>query len=172
VAAVTVRGSATITPPPGWTFVRSDDANYVLQAVYVRPVAAGDPSSWTWTFSGAVPAAGGILDYAGVNTTSPVDAHGGKVTTTATTTITAPSITTTTAGDEIVGLFGIGGGNTISPPTGMVERGEAVSSAGNLHATWEGSDFAQAAAGATGTTTAKATVAHPNVGQLVALRPA
>jgi hypothetical protein len=172
LAAVTLRGSATITAPPGWTLVRRDDANYVLQAVYVGVAGAGDPSSWTWGFSGSVPAAGGILDYAGVNTSAPVDVHGGQVTTGATTTITAPSITTTTAGDEIIGLFGIGGGNAISPPAGMVERAEAVSSAGSLHDTWEGSDFSQAAAGATGTKTAQATVAHPSVGQIVALRPA
>ena len=172
VAAVAVRGSTTITPPAGWTFVRLDNANYVLQAVYVRVATAAEPVSWTWAFSGSVPAAGGVLDYAGVNNAAPVDIHGGLATTGATTSITAPSVTTTVNGDEIVGLFGIGGGNSITPPAGMAERGEAVSSAGSLHVTWEGSDSLQTTAGATGTRTATATISHPNVGQLIALRPA
>ena len=172
VAAVGVRGSATITAPPGWTFVRLDNANYVLQAVYTRVASSTDSTAWTWNFSASVPAAGGILDYAGVNTANPIDVHGGLTTTTVTTTITAPSITTTVDGDEIVGLFDIGGGNSITPPAGMTGRGQAVSSAGSLHVTWEGSDSLQTGAGATGTRTATATVAHPNVGQLIALRPA
>jgi len=140
--------------------------------VYTRVVSIAEPASWTWTFSGSVAAAGGILDYAGVNTASPIDVHGGLATTTATTAITGPSITTTVNGDEIVGLFDIGGGNSITPPPGMTERGEAVSSAGSLHVTGEGCDSPQPSAGPTGTRTASATIAHPNIGQLIALRPA
>jgi hypothetical protein len=172
VAAVGVRGSATVTAPPGWSLVRLDNANYVLQAVYTRAVSTAEPASWTWTFSASVPAAGGILDYSGVNTATPVDVHAGLATTTATTAITAPSITTTVDGDDIVGFYDIGGGNSITPPPGMTERGEAISSAGSLHVTWEGSDALQTSAGATGSRTAIAATAHPNVGQLIALRPA
>ena len=94
------------------------------------------------------------------------------VTGTATTSIAAPSITTTVPGDRVVGMFGIGGANSVSPPTGMSEEAEAASTAGSLHVTWEGSDFTQAAAGPTGTRTATTTIAHPSVGQLVALKPA
>jgi hypothetical protein len=172
LAAISVRGTTTITPPAGWTLVRLDNAaNYVIQAVYFR-VVSSEPASYTWRFSSSNAAAGGILDYSGVNTASPIDAQGGTVTGTATTSIAAPSITTTVPGDRVVGLFGIGGTNSITPPTGMNEQAEAAATAGNLHVTWEGSDFPPAAAGPTGTRTATASIAHPNVGQLVALKPA
>ena len=54
----------------------------------------------------------------------------------------------------------------------MTERGEADSSAGSNHVTWEGSDSAAPTAGPTGSRTATASIAHPNIGQLIALRPA
>ena len=107
-----------------------------------------------------------------MNTTAPIDVHGGAVNGSATTSIVAPSITTTVAGDRVVGMFGIGGGNSITPPAGMTEAGEAASTAGSLHVTWEGSDYTPAVVGPTGTKTASASVAHPSVGQLIALRPA
>jgi hypothetical protein len=173
LAAVAVRGTTTITPPAGWTFVRLDNAaNYTIQAVYYRVVSSAEPPSYQWTFSSSNAAAGGILDYRGVSAASPIDAHGGAATGTATTSILAPSITTTVPGTQVVGLFGIGGSNSITPPPGMTEESKAVETAGSLHVTWEGSDFTQASAGATGTRTARAAAAHPNVGQLVALKPA
>jgi hypothetical protein len=119
-----------------------------------------------------VPAAGGIVAYAGVDTAAPVDVHGGRTTAGSVKTITAPSVTTTTAGDEIVALFDIGGTNSITPPAGMLERAEAVVTAGSNHVTWEGADSLLAAQGPTGIRTASASVAHPNIGQIVALRPA
>jgi len=173
VAAVAVRGTTTITPPSGWTFIRLDNAaNYVIQAVYVRVASAAEPTSHTWHFSGSVPAAGGILDYIGVSDAAPVDVHGGAVNGSTVTTITAPSVTTTVAADELVGLFGIGGGNSITPPTEMSERAEAASTAGSNHVTWEGSDGTAPVPGPTGSRTATASIAHPNIGQLIALRPA
>ena len=54
----------------------------------------------------------------------------------------------------------------------MTERAEAASTAGSLHVTWEGSDSTAPGAGPTGSRTATASVAHPNIGQLLALRPA
>ena len=173
LAGVAVRGATTITAPAGWTLVRLDNAaDYTIQAVYWRPVAAtGEPASYQWAFSSSNAAAGGILAYSGVNTAAPIDVHGGAVNGSATTSIVAPSITTTVGGDRVVGMFGIGGANSITPPPGMTEEGEAASTAGNYHVTWEGSDYTQAA-GPTGPKTASAGVAHPSVGQLIALRPA
>jgi len=172
LAAVAVRGTTTINPPTGWTLVRLDNAaNYTIQAVYWKVVGASEPASYQWGFSSSNAAAGGILDYSGVNTAAPIDVHGGAVNGTATTSIVAPSITTTAAGDRVVGMFGIGGANSITPPPGLTEEGEASSTAGNYHVTWEGSDYSPAV-GPTGTKTAQATIAHPSVGQLIALRPA
>ena len=172
VAGVGIRGAPTVTPPAGWTLIRRDAAGTdTTQALYSRVVTGGEPASYVWSFSSSVPAAGGIVDYQGVDTTTPVDVSGAAVQTTASTSILAPSVTTTGAGDRVVGFFAISGTNSITPPAGMTERGEASSSAGSSHTTWEGSDFTQTTAGATGTRTATATNAHANVGALVALRP-
>jgi len=173
VAGIGIRGAPSITAPAGWSLVRTDAAGtYTTQAIYDRVVTASEPASYTWSFSGSVPAAGGISDYQGVNTANPVNASAGAGTNSNTLSIVAPSLTTTVPAAQVVGFFSIGGGNTITPPAGMTERAEASSTAGSNHVTWEGSDFTQATPGATGPRTATASgSAHPNVGALVALTP-
>ncbi|HVW33756.1 MAG TPA: Ig-like domain-containing protein [Acidimicrobiia bacterium] len=174
VAAVGIRGAPAVNAPAGWTLVRRDQAGtYTTQAIYYRVVTAVEPNSYLWSFSAPVPAAGGILAYQGVKTSAPVNASNGGGLNSDSLSITAPSVTTTVAGARVLGFFSIGGGNTITPPTGMTERGEASSTAGSNHVTWEGSDLAQVAPGATGPQTAAASPKpHPNVGALVALNPA
>ncbi|HLJ09259.1 MAG TPA: Ig-like domain-containing protein, partial [Acidimicrobiia bacterium] len=69
VAGIGIRGAPSITAPAGWSLVRTDAAGtYTTQAIYDRVVTASEPASYTWSFSGSVPAAGGISDYQGVNT--------------------------------------------------------------------------------------------------------
>ena len=101
LAVVTVRGSATITAPSGWTLVRTDNSGTTLrQSVYWRR-AEGAPSSFTFRFSGRVPASGGVVAYEGVDTVgapTPIDVHHGRATTSSTTSIVAPSVTTTLPG--------------------------------------------------------------------------
>jgi hypothetical protein len=41
VAAITVRGNATITPPAGWTSVRSDASGTTIKQEVFRKVAGG-----------------------------------------------------------------------------------------------------------------------------------
>jgi hypothetical protein len=172
VAGVGIRGAPVVTAPAGWTRIRTDAAGTsTTQAIYDRVATPSEPASYTWSFSKSVPAAGGISDYQGVNNAAPVNVSAGAGQNSNTTAIVAPSVTTTVAGAEVVGFFSVGGANSITPPTGMTERGEASSTAGSSRVTWEGSDFTQAAPGATGTRTATATVAHENVGALVALTP-
>jgi hypothetical protein len=172
VAGVGIRCAPFVTAPAGWTRIRTDAAGTsTTQAIYDRVATPSEPASYTWSFSKSVPAAGGISDYQGVNNAAPVNVSAGAGQNSNTTAIVAPSVTTTVAGAEVVGFFSVGGANSITPPTGMTERGEASSTAGSSRVTWEGSDFTQAAPGATGTRTATATVAHENVGALVALTP-
>ena len=85
--------------------------------------------------------------------------------------MTAPSITTASAGTQLVGFFGIGSATTFTPPAGMTERGDVASSAGTYKVTLEGADMAQAAAGPTGTRVARASAGAANLGTLVALTP-
>jgi hypothetical protein len=176
LAQITVRGGTgtTITAPAGWTQVRRDDSGTTLaQAVYVLVAGASEPASYTWTFSSSQKASGGIAAYSGVNTATPVNAHGGQANASSAS-VTAPSITTTVANAQLVGFFGTARGTTFTPPTGMTEQWDTASTGGGAatRTTSEGADEALGAAGATGTRVATAAAAEVNIGQLVALAPA
>src|SRR5206468_2012166 len=82
-------------------------------------------------------------------------------------------VTTTVPDDMIVGLFGIAMNTGISPPTGMTERFQVMSTGGasNTRTTSEGSDATQAAVGPTGNKVATASQPADWVAQLVALKP-
>jgi hypothetical protein len=142
------------------------------QAIYVRVAGGSEPASYTFTLSSAQSAAGGIAAYIGVNTATPVDAHGGQVNASSTS-ITAPTISTTVAGDRLVGFFGTASLTTVTPPASMTERfDQTVPSTNAFKVTSEAVDQVIAASGPTGTRVALAANAAANVGQLVALKPA
>jgi hypothetical protein len=171
LASVTVRGSPAITAPVGWTLVRSDQSGFTIkQAVYWHLVGSSEPADYTWTWSPAQGASGGIAAYGGVNTTTPIDASSGQ--TGSGTAITAPTVTTTVAGTMLVGFFGTSAPATATPPSGMSERFDVFSSAGTYRAASEGADQTLSAAGASGSRTATASLSAANIGQLVALKPA
>ena len=173
LAAVTVRGTPTISAPAGWSLVRSDArATTFTQAVFVHLAGGAEPASYTWSFSLAATAVGTIAAYSGVDTANPVVAHAGQANNSATA-MTAPSLTLALPNTWLVGFYGIVGKITISPPAGMTERVEIVSPTGvssKLTATLD--DQSNPASGATGTRVATAASAAHNIGQLIALRPA
>jgi len=173
LAVVSARGNPNFVAPAGWTLIRLDISGFTMrQGIWYKVVTASEPASYTWTWSGAQAAAGGIAEYGGVSTTNPVDAHSGLVSANATTkNIVAPSVTTTVAGDMIVGFFGDAQNTSITPPAGMTERFDVVSNAGTYPDNIEVSDSTQPTAGATGDRTATTPINAWNIGQLVALRP-
>ncbi|HVD62815.1 MAG TPA: Ig-like domain-containing protein, partial [Lapillicoccus sp.] len=173
LAVVSVRGAPAITPPAGWTLVRLDaNASTMRQAVFVRIAGGSEPASYTFTLSNAQSAAGGIVAYTGVDATTPVDVHGGQLNASSTS-ITAPSITTTGANRMIVGFFGTPVLTSVTPPGGMTERfDQTVPSTNTYKVTSEAASQSVAGAGATGTRVATAVNAAANIGQLVALNPA
>jgi Domain of unknown function (DUF1929)/Bacterial Ig domain/Kelch motif len=172
LATVAVRGAPTITAPAGWSLARLDiDGTFVRQAVYVKAASASEPASFTWTFSAAKQAAGGIAAFTGVDTANPVDASAGQVNASATT-LTAPSVTTTVADTMLVALYAVAPVTQLTPPGGMTERWEVASPAGAASpVVSEAATAVQAAVGATGTRGATAAKAVRSIGQLVALRP-
>jgi Bacterial Ig domain len=173
VAVIDVRGTPAITAPAGWTLVRLDEiATTMRQGLYVRVATGSEPSSYTWGFSKSQTAVAGILGYSGVDPTSPVDASSGLANATAVTTITAPSITTSANGDEIIGFFGITGTRTMTPPGGTTERFDIAASGVTYPVSASGADFEQLAAGATNDMVAVASGTGKNIGQQIALRPA
>ena len=171
VMGIAARGNPTITPPAGWTAVRTDSNSTTMrQATYTHVVGATEPASYTWNLSSSQAAAGGIMAYGGVATATPVDVHGGQVNASASS-VTAPTVTTTKANAQLVGFFANGAATTFTAPTGMTERGDVASTAGTFKVTLEGADQSRATAGATGTRAAAAAAPAASVGQLVALAP-
>ena len=173
VAAITVRSTPIITPPAGWSLVRSDArVSTFSQAVYVHVAGGSEPASYTWTFSTSQTALGTIAAFSGVDTANPIVANSGLATSSSTA-ITAPSLTVGVADTRLVGFFGIVGKTTISPAAGMTERIESVSPAGaSAKMTVELADQPNPASGSTGTRTATGAKSAHNIGQLIALRAA
>jgi hypothetical protein len=172
LAEVAVRDTPAITPPTGWVLLRSDVSSAPqTQSVYYRIATDAEPTSYTWTFSEAKAAAGGILDYGGVDSSNPIDVHAGRANGKSTS-LTAPSITTTETGDAVIAFYDITRNSTVEPPKSMTERFDAASNAVIPYLTAECADQIKAVAGATGTRIATAPLAGKNIGQLVALRPA
>jgi large repetitive protein len=181
IAVITVRGAPAITPPSGWTLIRTDASGTDLkQATYFKWVDGTVGASFAWSFSAKVPVSGGIVAYSGVDvsvdplsqTVRPVDASSGHVTTSPTTSIQAPSIATSVAGDLLVGAYGSAINATFAPPTGMVEQGDIASTSGKAKVATEFTDEVFNGADSTGSRIATADRSAVVVGQLIALRPA
>jgi len=173
VASIVQNDALPVSAPAGWTSVREDAVGTAIkQSVFVRVAGASEPSSYTWSLGNYRRITGGISSYSGVDTAHPIDAHNGA--TGESTSITAPSVTTTTAGAMILHLAGINAEGNISPPAGSTERWEntAFNTSNTRDALAESSDSVQASAGATDDRTANATQSGRWVGVLVALRPA
>jgi hypothetical protein len=172
LAAVQVRGAPTITPPAGWQLVKlTPNGTSMRLATYWRLAGSSEPASYTWTFSSAVSATGSVLAYNGVSATSPIDASAGQANA-ASTSVTAPSITTTVANAQLVGLFANTTLTSFTPPSGMTERTDVASpSTVQYKVTGASADSILTTAGATGTKVARSGFSVPSVGQLIALRP-
>ena len=124
-----------------------------------------------WTFSQAQTAVGTIAAYSGVDTSHPIDADNGQ-TTASSTTITAPSVTTTMANTQLVAFFGIAGKTAISTPSGMIEHREVFTPNGaGQKVTGALDDELRLPVGGTGARLSTAGASGSNIGQLVALRP-
>jgi fibronectin type 3 domain-containing protein len=168
IAVITVRGAPAITAPSGWTLIRTDASGTALeQATYFRVVDATPAASYAWTLATASPVSGAIVAYSGVDVSGspvrPVDAAGGRV--------TSSTSSTSVAGDLLVGVFGSATNPTFTPPNGMVEQGEIATTSGTKKVAIEVADQVPVGAGSTGTRTATASKSAVVIGQLIALRP-
>jgi hypothetical protein len=173
LASVSWRGNRRVTAPSGWTLVRSDVTGTTLtESTYYRVAGASEPSTYRWTFSKVAAAAGGIVAYSGVNTSSPVMASSGQISSTSSTSIVAPQVTTTVGGGMLVGLFGIAVNTSVAPPASLGEVMDLSVTSSRHQVAFEYADALQAKAGPTGTKVAVAANAASNIGQLVVLKPA
>jgi MSHA biogenesis protein MshQ len=143
------------------------------KATFFKVATGTEPDSYTWTWSGAQAAAGGIAAYANVDQTAPIAAHSGAASATnGSTSIRGPSVTTTEDGAMILGFYSMAQNATVAPPPGTTERFDVVSNLGTYPIVSEGTDEPQATAGATGDRFATASRTGWSIGQLIALRRA
>jgi len=164
------------TAPAGWTLVRQDSMKDMLrQAIYVKVAGSSEPASYTWTVPSARRIAGGITTFDGIDATHPVDAVNGA-TTSASTSVTAPAITTTMPNTILVELAAVASDGTLTAPGGMTEGWEAAAPGASTRKNTRGavaslSYALQASAGSTGGRTATVSTAGRGIGVLLALRP-
>lgn len=158
--------------PAGWTLLTTQTGGTDAGIkVYYKVAGASEPASYAWTISAGDDFVGIISTFYNVNTTTPIDAYGGQGGTT-TTTLTAPSITTTVANTHLVYLAGFNDANvtgaSATAPSGMTETDDY---AGTLYSWGYVAGAAQAAAGATGTKAATLATGHQYAAVLLALKP-
>lgn len=142
-------GSVTINSvPAGWSAIKSSPqakVNFMTVGAWMRIFQSGDPTSWTWGFSGAPSGSGFFGCWCGAQDPNASLDDSSVTSQTSLTTLTNGSVTTTLAGDTVVMLTMADGGTPMTPVAGFTER---VDSNGvNL------SDNGSFGVGATGTKT-------------------
>jgi hypothetical protein len=171
--------TGSITPvDAGWNLIDllKHPTLDIMQGLYWREATGSEPAQYSFTLtSGAAnTAAGAIAAYSGVDTTSPIDAALGQ-TNGNSTSIDAPSITTTQVGTTLIGFFAVRDDGSMTSPGGMTERWDITSGTAGTAADETNigaADELLAAAGATGGRTATAEASDGSIGHLVALAPA
>ncbi len=161
---------ATVTAPSGWTLVANSAGTASRAVVYQRTAASGDPSSWNFTLSTSVKAAGGITAYSGIGT-APIDVTG-IGTNTSGTSHTIGSVTTTGTNRTLVTVVASALNTTATPPSGSTERIDQAATSGGFSVAVETADAAISAAGVTGSRTATTATAATSATAAVALQPA
>jgi len=175
VAAIWIKGGSTeigtITPPPGWTLVRNENY-YNLDALvtYYKVATSSEPAGYTWSFSTSPGLLGGIVAYSGVNQTTPVDRSAGDQSFYGSTSVPAPSVTTTVANTRMISFFAYYDPGSFMPPAGMTERFDISNSVSFM--SFSADDESRPSAGPTGTRTAVASgAANHWITQTIALKP-
>ena len=173
LVAATLQKSKTVTTPTGYTVVgtyQSGTGNTNAKVVLYRRTATPTDTSVTVSFGTSTTKAVTVAVYRGVNPTSPIDVSSNSSTASGTN-VTAPSVTTTVRGDQLVMVQGATTASTTgtwTAPTGMTQR---VQQAGG---TTSGAAFADQTFGAPGSTGSRQATYSQSaqlVGVLVALRP-
>ena len=168
VLVASIAGSVAPITPSGWTLLDARTNGAVLYT-YRRVAGASEAATYSWTLSSTGYAVGGITAYYNVDTTAPVEAHNSAATSSGTSHAT-PSLTTTQSDEILVASFATPANDTWTPPAGMTERVDAVTS--TTFVALEVSDTASSAYGTVGPFTATSSpTAATGVTTLLALRP-
>lgn len=177
VAQLSIRGGTGVSigsVPAGWTLVnRSDSGTQVVQAIYARTVGtlASEPASYTWGFSRNRFVAA-LVALRGVDSATWAVA---AAATSGATSISAPSVTTSTANSLLLGLYAADSGVlSFGTPAGMsAQVTNLQTGTGTNGTTLALFTETQASAGASGVRTSSLTntSSSAGVGALMALAP-
>lgn len=176
VAIVTVKGGTgvTITPPSNWTQrTTNNSTTNIKSATFTASRITVGAGPYSFGFSTTSKAAGVVVAYTGVDDADPVNVSGSQANASSTT-MTAPSVTTTVPNTMLVGLYGSGTSATFTAGSSMTLEAQSTSSGGGSGGTKVTSavqDILQAGAAASGTKTMTSNAAAVSIGHLLALRP-
>jgi hypothetical protein len=125
--------TATFTPPSGWTQINSTNSGGGYQeSDFYHFAVAGDPSSYTWTFSpnttGAIVS---IVDFSGVDPSNPIDVDAEAQDATGTS-HNAPSVTTNYTADMLFDVWTYERGNTATSHTSSLNQVWSVRNASGI----------------------------------------
>jgi len=166
-----------MTPPAGWTAIPNADFNEGSNArihAWSKLAGASEPGSYTFTLTGGDgrDTAGGIMAISGASQTTPIDASGGRSNGgNPSTSVTAPSITTTLPNTLLIFAGAGSSAATYTPPGNMSEQFDRTTS-GTYKVSIESATQALVSSGPTGTRTALASTGVRSVTVMIAIRPA
>jgi hypothetical protein len=145
-------------------------SNPLAQTLFVRVAGADEPADYTFSGPGPTGAVGSVLSYTGVDAAQPIHASAGAITRNSKGLTT--SLTTTSTPTLLVGAFTHSGRSSITPPSGMTARTDALTGTSSPNARMLTADQLLPEAG-TQSRTARAQAQNTcNVAQLVALNAA
>lgn len=167
------RGSpGTVTVPAGFTLVEETGAGSAFITTYAKR-ASSDGANYTVSWVTSLRSALLAMRVSAASLPNPAVANG---TAASVTDPVAPSITTTSADNLLVGIACIDGATTatFTPPTGYTEREDGNNADATFSLSWSVASKLQAAVGASGTATfdSTATLATDTAAQHVAVPPA
>lgn len=163
--------SVNPSPPTGWSTRTAGGAlnnNHGI-SFYTR-VASSEPASYTISYLSSNDAAGIMLCYKNVDSSTPYDTGVANSDVTSDTSVVQGSITTAHNNEVLVFGCVYANNGTFTPPAGFTQRQSVVTDGANR--TYVACDMLQAAAGASGTITATiGTAARSESGVIALISP-
>jgi hypothetical protein len=120
IATIAVSGAASVTPPSGWTQIIDTSNGTALGQDSFWHIAGPGEGASSWAFSASTTAAGGIVAYRGVDTTTLIDAAGGQSGSGPMATI--PSLSASYGGDLVLGVASFANSTPLAPGRGAMKR--------------------------------------------------
>ena len=159
----------------GWTRINGTNNSGTLGVdAYWKLASATEPASYTWTMTRNARISGTIAVFRGVDTVSPIVVSGTQINAAASTTYTAPSVSTgVVANTMLVAVYArTNAAGAIAAAGGMTLVNSRSSGGGGGGLVTGSSRALQAAAGASGTKLSAGNTSSASLGMLFALRPA